>query len=216
MSGLGRVSRRQLRQYIKAWAILVDGEAVTNERMTLTDGQILRVGDQECIARSQIVILLHKPRGYVSSDVDEGKHLSYRHLLQDCPYVNMVHVAGRLDRDTEWLLICTNDGHLTHQIIKPTKQTWKVYTVHARDPLSDEDLDQLRMGVLIDDSYQTKPAVVTRMSIDRIELTITEWKFHQIKKMLWAIGNEVIYLRRDRVGLYELGSLWLWDWNIVE
>lgn len=214
-SALGRIVRSQLKSAIRHGLISIDGVIATSITQPLYAGQMLSMWEHSCIVRDQIVILLHKPSWYVSSDVDEGQHLSYRHLLLDCPYYQMVHVAGRLDRDTEGLLVCTNDWLLTHQLIKPTKDIGKTYTVHARSPLSDLDIKQLELWVLIDTDYLTKPAKVERLDGDKILLTITEGKFHQIKKMLTALSNEVVYLRRESVWPYQIGDIPLGKWKLV-
>ena len=99
----------------------------------------------------------------------------------------MLHVAGRLDRDTEGLVFCTNDGQFTRGIISPKKKLEKEYYVELASSISDEALMQLEAGVLIEDAYTTMPAQVKRVSETSILLTIHEGKYHQVKLMAQAV-----------------------------
>ena len=119
--------------------------------------------------------------------------------MLDCPYVNLLHVAGRLDTDTEGLLLLSNDGQFIHQTISPKREKEKEYEVWLRSPISAEECEYLRQGVKLDDGYLTKPAKLEHIEEKKILLTITEGKYHQVKKMLQAVGNEVIYLKRLRI-----------------
>ena len=110
--------------------------------------------------------------------------------------------VGRLDKDTEGLLLITNDGPLAHELLSPKKHVDKTYFVKARKPLSDEDVRMLETGVDIGEEKQTLPGKVSRLSPERTSfcLTIREGKFHQIKRMLQAVDNEVLYLKRLSMG----------------
>ena len=119
--------------------------------------------------------------------------------MLDCPYVNLLHVAGRLDTDTEGLLLLSNDGQFIHQTISPKREKEKEYEVWLRSPISPEECESLRQGVKLDDGYLTKPAKVEHIEEKKILLTVTEGKYHQVKRMLQAVGNEVIYLKRHRI-----------------
>ena len=119
--------------------------------------------------------------------------------MLDCSYVNLLHVAGRLDTDTEGLLLLSNDGQFIHQTISPKREKEKEYEVWLRSPISAEKCESLRQGVKLDDGYLTKPAKVEHIEEKKILLTITEGKYHQVKRMLQAVGNEVIYLKRLRI-----------------
>lgn len=130
-----------------------------------------------------IYVLLHKPAGYVCSDIDDGGWPSYRQLIIDCPYAEMLHVAGRLDQDTEGLVIATNDGQRMHRVISPKHKWDKQYLVHLRDPLDEDKAEIVRAGMQLDPDYITLPAQLTYIDSKTILLTIHEGKYHQIKRM---------------------------------
>ncbi|MBP6407163.1 MAG: 16S rRNA pseudouridine(516) synthase, partial [Fusobacteriaceae bacterium] len=109
--------------------------------------------------------------------------------------------------DTEGLLLFTNNGRLSHELLSPKKHVDKIYEVHLRESISDENIKKLESGVIILDNYFTKEAKVNKVEDKIIELTITEGKYHQVKEMLKAVGNEVFYLKRLSFGKLELGNL---------
>jgi len=201
------VSRRDAAKVVKAGAVLVDGKEAEKSDMKITEWQIIAFHGQEIEVREHIYILLHKPAGYVCSELDEGGHHSYKMLLQNCPYAPMLHVAGRLDWDTEGLVFCTSDGNFTHGIISPKKKEEKQYYVELALPLSGENISLLEAGIELDDGYTTMPAQVERVAENIILLTIHEWKYHQVKRMAEAVDNEVTYLRRERIGERTLEGL---------
>ncbi len=205
------VSRRDAAKVVKMGAVLIDGKEVEKSDIKITNWQIITFHGQEIEVKEHIYILLHKPAGYVCSELDEGGHHSYKMLLQNCPYAPMLHVAGRLDWDTEWLVFCTNDGDFTHEIISPKKKEEKEYYVELTLPLSDENIQRLEAGIMLDDGYTTMPAQVKRVAENSILLTIHEGKYHQVKRMAEAVDNKVMYLRRERIGDWTLEGLEKWE-----
>lgn len=158
-----------------------------------------------------ITLLIYKPVWYVCSDVEDGGHPSYRQLIKDCPYRNLVHVAGRLDWDTSGLVVATSDWDLNHRIISPKHKLIKTYIVTCEDPVSDTMIKQLEEGVELDDGYVTLPAQVMQSAKLKmqncIELKITEGKYHQVKRMMEAVGNKVVALHRSSIGDWNLDGL---------
>lgn len=136
--------------------------------------------------------------------------------MQDCPYVNLLHVAGRLDVDAEGLLLLSNDGEFIHQVISPKWEKEKEYEVWLERSISAEECEQLRKGVVLDDGYLTKLAKVEKVEDKKILLTITEGKFHQVKRMLQAVENKVIYLKRLRIGEWTLKGLEKGEWRLIK
>lgn len=216
LSQLGLVSRRSVGKTLSSGLVLVDGEPVYKWDMKITEWQVINFADKEIVVKEHIYLLLHKPTGYVCSDIDEWWHLSYQHLIADCPYAPMLHVAWRLDFDTEWLVICSSNWQFTHTIISPKKHLEKEYYVRTRDEIHDAAIQKLQQWVMLDDGYKTLPAKVEKNWSHSIKLTIVEWKFHQIKRMLEAVGNEVIYLRRDRIGPWKLEDIWMGKWKYIQ
>jgi 16S rRNA pseudouridine516 synthase len=216
LANLWLISRRTADKIFKSTEILVNGTITTKSDTKITYGDVITFDGIEIDVLESVHVILYKPAGYISSDEDENKYLSYRHLLQDCPYVNMLHVAGRLDHDTEWLLMASTDGTFIHQVISPKLNKEKEYEVHLGRNISDKDLGELAKGVILDDGYHTLPAKVQRLEPKKILLTITEGKFHQVKRMLEAVNNQVIYLKRLRIGEWTLEGLEKGKWKYIE
>lgn len=110
IANLGLMSRRDVKPYMKRYEVLVNGVVADGSDQKIDYGDMITFGGEEIEVREFVTVLIHKPAGYVSSDVPEASYPSYRELLDGCPYVHMLHVAGRLDQDTEGLLLASNDG----------------------------------------------------------------------------------------------------------
>ncbi len=216
LANLGLVSRREAPNACKSWNILVNGEIVKKSDFKLLGGEKLTVFGQEVQVLEKIYAILYKSAGYISSDEDEFGYPSYKKQMLDCPYVNLLHVAGRLDVDTEGLLLLSNDGQFIHQVISPKRDKEKEYEVWLQLPISLADCEQLQKGVQLDDGYLTKPAKVQQLEEKKILLTIIEGKYHQVKRMLQAVGNEVVYLKRLRIGEWALEGLEKGQWKLIE
>ncbi len=226
VSGLWLFSRSEVAQWCKAWCILVDGQIIKKSdtkiprwaKMDIMLGGEDQEDNLSIEVREKVTILLYKPKGFVCSDVVDGWHPSYKELIEACPYREMLHVAGRLDQDTTGLVVVTSDGELNHRIISPKHKLVKTYIVSCRLPVSDMMRQQLENGVVLDDGYKTLPAVVKQDATlaTRITLQITEGKYHQVKRMLEAIGNEVIELHRESIGPWSLDGLKEWERRYLE
>ena len=115
--------------------------------------------------------------------------------------------VGRLDRDTEGLLVLTNDGQLAHEVLAPKKHVPKTYYAVIQGNVTEEDVEQFSKGVTLDDGYVTKPGKLMILSSgpkSEIEVIITEGKYHQVKRMFEAVGKKVVYLKRIKMGELEL------------
>lgn len=213
LANLWLVSRRNVGKYTDC--ILLNWEPVKKSDIKINYWDVITFDWNDIEVREKIYIILNKPKWYISSNLDEFWYLSYRHLLQDCPYVNLMNVAWRLDQDTEWLLLLTNDGDFIHKVISPKRKEEKEYYVEAELPLDDQSIEFLKEGVVLDDGYKTLPAKVERLTENTIKLTITEWKYHQVKRMLESVWNKVVYLRRDRIWSYNTIGLDLGKWKYI-
>ena len=196
-------TRSQIKKDIKAGLVTVnDMKALKPEQHI--DKQTDRVcyKGQLCAYEKFVYYMLHKPAGVVSATEDNHEKtvidLLGQHKRDD------LFPVGRLDKDTEGLLLITNDGALAHELLSPAKHVEKEYECHLANPFDDRQKTQLEQGVDIGEKNLTKPAVVHILDEKRITLTITEGKFHQVKRMLHAVGNEVVYLKRLRMGTLEL------------
>ena len=157
---------------------------------------------QLCVYEKYVYYMLHKPAGIVSATEDRHEQTVIDLLGQQKR--DDLFPVGRLDKDTEGLLLITNDGALAHELLSPAKHVEKEYECHLMNPLDNRQKEQLEQGVNIGEKARTKPAVVRILDEKRITLTVTEGKYHQIKRMLHAVGNEVVYLKRLRMGTLTL------------
>lgn len=146
--------------------------------------------------------ILHKPAGVITATEDK-KESTVMDILREEKVKNLFPV-GRLDKDTEGLLLITDDGELAHNLLSPKKHVDKEYLVKVRDRISEDDCRKLSEGVDIGDEKPTAPAKVERVAEKEILLTIREGRFHQVKRMLQAVGNEVLYLKRLSMGSLRL------------
>lgn len=174
----------------------------------------IKIEWNEIIYKENIYIILHKPMDYVSSNVDESRYRSYKHLLIDCPYKDIIEVVWRLDVDTTWLVLLTNNWKLIHKLIHPKKDIFKTYYIESLHDISKQDLEKLENWVEIDD-FITKKAITNKIWEKKLELSISEWKFHQVKKMLLAINNEVVKLHRISIWDIKIGDLTEWNWRYL-
>lgn len=169
----------------------------------LFDGKPLRV-------RERVYILLHKPAGYLTTFRDPEKRRTVYDLIPDVE--TFVSPVGRLDLDTSGLLILTNDTQLAERLTNPDHHVPKAYLVRCAHPLSDEALARLRAGVELNDG-PTRPAQVRRVGDSQIEITITEGRNRQVRRMIEAVGSEVVELARTAIGPLRLGDLEAGAWR---
>lgn len=206
---LALCSRRQSVWLIKNGFFSINGEAIFDRDFIVKQWDILSRDAQSIVVKTSVTVLINKPAWYISSDEDEHGWPSYKQLLTGYPYAPMLHIAGRLDVDTEWLIVATSDGQLNHRIISPKHHLPKTYLVTTRDSVTNKQLDRLRWWVILDDGYKTLPAQASIREDGLLELILTEGKFHQVKRMLLAVGNEVTHLQRIAIGnctLEQLGN----------
>jgi 23S rRNA pseudouridine2605 synthase len=172
------------------------------------DNDIIEVdGEPVLPVEGRVYILLNKAPGYISTTFDPRGHKTIMDLLP--PTDKRIYPVGRLDKDTEGLLIITNDGELTHYLTHPRYNINKVYLAYVAGKPDDQALDKLRRGVMLDDGM-TAPALVERESCSTspcLRITIHEGRKRQIKRMCAAVGHKVRRLRRIQVGPLHLGDL---------
>lgn len=198
-SGFG--SRKDVAKIIKDKRVEINGEVVTNRNMKLTNNDEVYVDGEHILLEEWIYFLLNKPKGVISS-TEEGHHQTVIDLI-DHPQKGELFPVGRLDKDTTGFLILTNDGKLSYQLLNPKKDIFKTYNCLLRKPVSDEDLKVLETGIPLKD-FTTKPAKATRISPREVNLSISEGKFHQVKRMFQYLDNEVIELNRISFGGMDL------------
>ena len=216
LANLWLLSRREAPLICKKGEVLLNWKIAKKSDIKIKEWDIITINWKEIKVLEKIYAILYKSTWYISSDEDEFWYPSYKKQMLDCPYVNLLHVAWRLDVDTEGLLLLSNDWQFIHQVISPRRDKEKEYEVHLEKKISDNDCKQLKKWVILDDGYKTKPAKVEKIDDKKILLTITEWKYHQVKRMLESVNNKVIYLKRIRIGNRNLDWLKKGDWKLIQ
>lgn len=207
----GLCSRRKAEEFIAAGKVKVNGhpcklgdKALPNKDLITVDGQKIYVAKK----RRLYYIMLHKPRGYVTTMSDELDRRCVTDLLKDVP--ERVYPVGRLDKNSEGLLLFTNDGTFANEIMHPSKHVSKTYRVTVRPDIDDEQLIKLSSGVEIDGRKTAECSVIV---LDKqpgrvvLQMTIHEGRNRQIRKMCEAVGLEVARLKRTSIGPLRLGML---------
>ena len=191
-------TRKEIKGIIKAGRICVNGVTAFDPGMHIVPGKDIITMDERVIEYERFhYYMLNKPAGTVSS-TREGASVTVVELLADENVKNLSPV-GRLDKDTEGLLLLTDDGVLLHDLISPSKHVEKEYLVQTEKPVSEADIKRLEEGVDIGDDSPTLPARAYEAE-DGLHLIITEGRFHQVKRMLEAVDNKVTFLKRLRMG----------------
>lgn len=198
-------TRSEVKNIIKKGQITIDGIICKNADYKFNEETcIVCFQGKELIYKAFQYFMLNKPQDVVSATQDNHDK-TVLDLLKNVRKKDLFPV-GRLDKDTEGLLILTNDGALAHSLLSPKKHVDKTYFVGLRSPISEEDITKLEQGVDIGEEKFTLPAKVVVLDSLHIELTIHEGKFHQVKRMLQAVSNEVTLLKRISFGSLSLDS----------
>ncbi len=196
-------SRSQVKTYVKQGLVCVNGMVEKNADRKIDENKdIVSYRGENLKYQQYHYYMLNKPQGVVTATKDNVSK-TVMDLLPIELRKNLFPV-GRLDKDTEGLLLLTDDGSLAHRMLSPTKHVDKTYLVGIRERLSDHARHALENGVDIGEDALTRPAMVEVLSDFEILLTIHEGKFHQVKRMLKAVDNEVIALKRTKFGKLRL------------
>lgn len=203
LANTGYGSRKDVKNILKQKIVSVN-HSITKDGSMHVDPLVdsILVGDDEVHYQKYIYLMLNKPPGYVSATVDDKEKTVLDLLSANYQKYNPFPV-GRLDKDTEGLLLLTNNGDLGHQLTSPKKHIKKLYYATIEGDVTDEDVRRFSDGILLEDGYLTKPAELRILSagkISEIEVTITEGKYHQVKRMFGAVGKRVSYLKRLKMG----------------
>jgi len=193
------LTRNEAKKVLKMGEVRVNGEVVKNGATQVHENNEITLDDYVLTARSSRYIMLHKPADTICSNVDEI-YPSVLHYL-DVDKAFDLHIAGRLDADTTGLVLVTDDGRWSHNIISPKKACKKVYRVWLRDPIADDVAQRFLDGVQLQgEKTLTLPAQLTVVAEKEVLLTIVEGRYHQVKRMFAAVGNRVIGLHREQIG----------------
>ncbi|MEI3176246.1 MULTISPECIES: pseudouridine synthase [unclassified Candidatus Paralachnospira] len=202
LADAGAGTRSQVKGFLKKGLVTVNGEPARKPEQKISPETDLIVFQGTVLSYTEFYYyMLNKPSGYVSA-TDDNTAPTVLSLLKGAPGKDLFPV-GRLDKDTEGLLLITNDGALAHRLLSPRHHVDKTYFVRADGAVTEDDCSRLEAGVDIGEDRLTLPARAALLSsgpVSEVELTIHEGKFHQVKRMFQAVGKPVLYLRRLSMG----------------
>lgn len=207
LSEAGVASRKELKTIIRAGRVTVDGQVVKSPEQKVDEQSAdVRVDGQPVGKQRTILLMLHKPAGYVTSTDDPRDRTVMELIPQEYRYLDPKPV-GRLDKETEGLLLFTNDGQLAHRILSPKHRVWKRYYAEHEGEAGAADAEAFAQGITLKDGDQCLPARLLPQGPGRSIVEVCEGKYHQVRRMLASRGMPVTYLKRIAEGGLELGSL---------
>ncbi|WP_028392314.1 pseudouridine synthase [Bacillus cihuensis] len=203
LANVGYGSRKEVKSLLKSGAVVVNDQVVKDAKAHV-DPEVdhVTVHNEQVVYREFIYLMMNKPQGLISATEDNFQE-TVIDILEPEDAAMEPFPVGRLDKDTEGLLLITNDGQLAHQLLSPKKHVPKTYFAVINSEVSESDIEEFSKGVTLDDGYHTKPGelkIIKSGLTSDIELTIMEGKFHQVKRMFEAVGKRVIYLKRISMG----------------
>ncbi len=199
------LTRSRAHGMIRSGQVSVDGEVVTVVGFKVSDGAEVAWQDQVVAPGGKRYFMLNKPKGVVCATSD-AEHRTVLDLL-DIESKKGLHVAGRLDIDTTGLVLITDDGDWSHRITSPKHKCSKIYRATLAEPVNEALIERFAKGVVLrNEKKKTLPARLEILSPTEVRLTISEGKYHQVKRMFAAVGNRVSSLHRERIGVLALGE----------
>lgn len=204
LSHTGYGSRKKVKQLLKKKGVILNGEVVTKGDLNLDLEKDKVVVDGTPVHYQKFLyVMLNKPAGYLSATEDTVQKTVIDLLDEESQRFKPFPV-GRLDKDTEGLLLLTNDGDLAHFLLSPKRHVNKTYYAEVEGVMDENDCVAFQEGIILEDGYECLPASLEIISSTNtnssVKITINEGKFHQVKRMVLACGKEVIYLKRLTMG----------------
>ena len=208
-AGVG--TRTELKAMVRQGRVTVDGAVIKKPEQKVSEQQEIRVDGVQVQLQGLVVLLLHKPAGYVTSTSDP-RDRTVMELLP--PEYQTLFPVGRLDKETEGLLLFTNDGDLGHRLTSPRHRIEKEYYAETDGMVTGDDIQAFADGIILKDGTVCLPAKLLGCDGGCL-VTVQEGKYHQVRRMLASRGKPVTYLRRIREGNLELGSLEKGTWRLL-
>lgn len=202
LSNMGIGSRTEVKKYIKNGFVTVRGKVIRDPgELVSSEAEVFFEGEQ-VIYKEFVYWMMNKPQGVISA-TEDLRQSTVLELLDPRDRRDGIFPVGRLDKDTEGLLLLTNDGKLAHNMLAPKKHVEKEYYVKVEGKVSEQDIRSFEEGIRLGDDTLCKSAVLQIIKADdisQVRVIIREGKFHQIKRMFESLGKKVIYLKRLRMG----------------
>lgn len=206
ISNQGTLSRSDVKALVRKKAVSVNGISVSDSSMKIdTDKDTVSVNGRAVEYKEHVYIMLNKPQGVVCSTRD-GRSPTVLSLVPEELMRDGLFPAGRLDKDTEGFVLITDDGELAHRMLSPKSHVEKEYYARLARPFEDSYIAEFEKGIRLDEETLCMPARISAVEGEpcSCRIILHEGMFHQVKRMLEAVGNEVIYLRRIRIGGMEI------------
>lgn len=207
-------SRKDVRRLVKEKRIEVNGAPASSFDQKIKDEDCVLMDGEPIVRKRRIVAVLNKPMGFVTSTEDPRDRTVMELVPRDWMKMGVFPV-GRLDKDTEGLLIFTNDGVLAHTLISPKNGVEKEYYVEHTGSAKEEDIKAFKDGMILDDEV-LKPAILIPIEKGKSRVIIKEGKYHQVRRMMAIRGMDVTYLKRIREGNLILGDMEKGEWRELD
>ena len=203
----GCCTRSVAKKQVRAGAVTINGTVPKSSDADVDpDMDTVTYCGERVVYRKYIYIMLNKPQGYVSA-TEDAREKTVLDLIPDEVRSRGMFPCGRLDKNTLGLMLLTDNGDLAHRLLSPKHHVQKTYKFTSKIPVTQEQADKLSDGVALEDGYVTKPAIIELIGDgDQGYITLVEGKYHQIKRMLEAIDNKIVYLERITFGPLRLDS----------
>ena len=201
LGAAGCCTRTEAKKIIRAGGVSVNGSVISSPDIKIdADGDRVTFCGRAVLYRKYTYIMMNKPEGVVSA-TDDGRDRTVLDLLPADMRKTDLFPCGRLDKNTLGLMLITDNGELAHKLLAPKSHVEKKYRFRSKFPVSPEDAERFRKGLVLDDGYETKPACIELdPEGDSGVITLVEGKYHQIKRMLDSLGNKITYLERISFG----------------
>lgn len=208
LADLGIGSRKEVKDYIKKGLVKVNNNVAKSSDIKINeDSDLVYFQGQKLTYEKFVYFMLNKPAGVVSATFD-NKDKTVIDLIAEYKHLNLFPF-GRLDKDSEGLLIISNDGQLAHELLSPKKHVNKTYYVDVEGIVTNEDIEKFKEGIILNDNERCKSStleIIKSDSISQCYVTISEGKYHQVKRMFESVNKKVIYLKRITFGNISLDS----------
>lgn len=205
LSNMGVGTRTEVKNLLKKKQVTINDKVETSPKKQVNpEVDIVKVNDHEIHFIKHVYLMLNKPKGYISATSD-AQHKTVLDLIDDYKYLDLFPV-GRLDKDTEGLLLITNDGQFNHELMSPSKHIAKTYEVISQKNITKNDINAFKVGIELNEGLAKPATLVQGDELNKSFITIYEGRYHQVKRMFHAIDNEVLALKRMSIGDLQLDS----------